>query len=395
MKVGSIKETKKQSTQMGITLVALVVTIVILIILATISINLVLNGGLINKSQSGAELYKREAAKEKLSLTLASAGMEKIVNSEYNQNEFLDAYILRECSGAKIIGDFVIVDGYAFEIDRSVPKIKEYKGKEEELSFPNVDLSVEPAEDKKTAKIKITAIEKENGISQIEVIKDGQVIKSEKYSNQKEKIEIEYQVEQNGNYIVKVYSKLTVTKIVEVNTIEILVKYSPNGDTTYKKEHSVKVSINSKEADTVQSVKYQWTNSTNQPAENTFMQTCEKEATITNKQLTGQYYLWVLVEKAGGFKQIERSNAFYFDNQTPNVTVAKNYSKQNGKDIVKVNANANDAHSNIKECKIKIVKHDTNEEVVAETAIAGNGANYNYTFSPETLEELYKRSSYS
>ena len=44
---------KNQQTyfENGITLIALVVTIVILIILATISVNLILNGGLISKSK--------------------------------------------------------------------------------------------------------------------------------------------------------------------------------------------------------------------------------------------------------------------------------------------------------------------------------------------------------
>lgn len=52
----------------GITLIALVVTVVILVILASISINLVLNGGLINRSQSGKELHELQREKERLEL---------------------------------------------------------------------------------------------------------------------------------------------------------------------------------------------------------------------------------------------------------------------------------------------------------------------------------------
>lgn len=44
--------------QQGITLVALVVTIVILIILATISISIVMQGGLIDRSVRAKELYE-------------------------------------------------------------------------------------------------------------------------------------------------------------------------------------------------------------------------------------------------------------------------------------------------------------------------------------------------
>ncbi len=49
--------------QHGITLVALVVTIVILIILATISISIVLNGGLVDKATKGKDLYENEQNK--------------------------------------------------------------------------------------------------------------------------------------------------------------------------------------------------------------------------------------------------------------------------------------------------------------------------------------------
>ena len=42
-------------SEKGITLVALVITIVILIILATVSISFAVNGGLFDKAQQGAE----------------------------------------------------------------------------------------------------------------------------------------------------------------------------------------------------------------------------------------------------------------------------------------------------------------------------------------------------
>lgn len=44
--------------QNGITLVALVVTIVVLIILATISISVAINGGLIQKTETAKDLYE-------------------------------------------------------------------------------------------------------------------------------------------------------------------------------------------------------------------------------------------------------------------------------------------------------------------------------------------------
>ena len=52
----------------GITLIALVVTIVILIILATISVNIVLNSGLVSRIQSGKEMHELEREKERLEM---------------------------------------------------------------------------------------------------------------------------------------------------------------------------------------------------------------------------------------------------------------------------------------------------------------------------------------
>ena len=113
----------------GITLIALVITIVILIILATISVNVVMNSGIIQKSQNSSEMHKIQAAREKLVLSLGNIQAEKIINKSYNQNEFLNKMLSDEIADVIIMGDTVIVDGYAFAIDRNVPKIGEYLGK--------------------------------------------------------------------------------------------------------------------------------------------------------------------------------------------------------------------------------------------------------------------------
>jgi len=75
----------------GITLVALVITIVILIILAAVSINVIIEGGLIERAKNSSEGYEEEQAREKLELELADLGTAKIVEKEkYNENEYID-----------------------------------------------------------------------------------------------------------------------------------------------------------------------------------------------------------------------------------------------------------------------------------------------------------------
>lgn len=307
----------------GVTLIALIITIIVLLILAGISINAITgDSGILNRANTSAEKHKMEQAKEKLNITLANAGGEKRLNYEYNQDEFLDEFIEKEIEDVSISGDIVIVDGYAFELDRSVPKIGKDLGKKGELNIPEVILTVTSPisdENRGKAKINIKAIEKKKGINKIEVIKDGVVIKEYLYDNVKEPIIEDYIVVQNGKYIVKAYSDLTGSKKAEVSGLMTLVQYTPNGNSEYKQSHSVKINISS-EATNVTSIKYQWLNTTDIPDSSTFSQGCNNGATLTKNGVTGKWYLWVLVQTEAG-ESIERSNAFCLDNQGPTVTL--------------------------------------------------------------------------
>lgn len=61
-------------SEKGITLVALVITIVILIILATVSISFAVNGGLFDRAEKGAQMYSNSAVDE-----------ERVLNEAYEQ----------------------------------------------------------------------------------------------------------------------------------------------------------------------------------------------------------------------------------------------------------------------------------------------------------------------
>ena len=60
---------KKFKTNKGITLVALVITIIVLLILAVVSINIIINQGIITKSQEAADQYNQKAEEEQGELT--------------------------------------------------------------------------------------------------------------------------------------------------------------------------------------------------------------------------------------------------------------------------------------------------------------------------------------
>ena len=267
---------KKQEKIKGITLIALVVTIVVLLILAGITIQVILQGGIIETAGNASEQYKIAAAREKISITLSSAQMDKATNIKYNQEDYLDEFIVNNMSNTEVIEDIVITDGYAFELDRSVPKIGEYLGKKEDLVFPEITISqVILAVDSKSATFTITTKEKENGINKIEILQEGHVIESYEFANEKQEIVKEYTAKQNGKYVIKVYAKYAASKIVEVAGIMPSISFEPNGNEEYKKEHSTKIKV-IETADKVETIKYQWTNSTKEPEKETFQDTCQR-----------------------------------------------------------------------------------------------------------------------
>ena len=58
----------KLNTNRGITLVALIITIIILLILAMVSIRLVMNGGIIDKANKATQAYKESEIQEQIKL---------------------------------------------------------------------------------------------------------------------------------------------------------------------------------------------------------------------------------------------------------------------------------------------------------------------------------------
>lgn len=114
-----IKEKNKRiKTESGITLIALVITIIVLIILAGVSINLVLgDNGIITKSKEAKEKHEISEIIEKIQMEIADKEMEKIQQGEsITQSEIEE--ILNN------YGDVVKNDG---TIDSLITTDKEYE----------------------------------------------------------------------------------------------------------------------------------------------------------------------------------------------------------------------------------------------------------------------------
>ena len=85
-----MEKQKNKQRQEGITLIALVVTIIVLIILAGVSINMLVGeNGLITQSQRAEEDYSKSEVKEKVELALNEYAIEKSTEEDSNFENFL------------------------------------------------------------------------------------------------------------------------------------------------------------------------------------------------------------------------------------------------------------------------------------------------------------------
>ena len=106
----------------GITLIALVITIVVLIILAGVAINMTLGeNGIFNKAKYAKEEYKKAEVKEKIELAIIDVQTEKVSKGEQCTIDTLVAELPNKLDGMMIAkdGDEAkgVLDGYDFIIE--------------------------------------------------------------------------------------------------------------------------------------------------------------------------------------------------------------------------------------------------------------------------------------
>ena len=114
----------------GITLVALVITIIVLLILATVSINLIINNGILDKAKLAVDKYSEGEELEQIKLAVASARLKG--------NGFLDTDNLNselheridENENAEKIGNDYYYKGFVISEDGNVEKYDKLLPKE-------------------------------------------------------------------------------------------------------------------------------------------------------------------------------------------------------------------------------------------------------------------------
>ena len=74
----------------AITLIALIVTIIVLLILAGVTINLAVNNqGIFNKAKTATGAYKMAGAREKIETLMSEYVMEKVTNESLTLKDYL------------------------------------------------------------------------------------------------------------------------------------------------------------------------------------------------------------------------------------------------------------------------------------------------------------------
>lgn len=108
---------KNKNSNKGITLIALIITIILMLILAGVVLSLTLSdNGLIKVSIQTSKKTREEEAKEKLQIVLEDLRIQKYSNEEYNETEYIDKYLKN--NEMSINDNVVNINGYTFFINR-------------------------------------------------------------------------------------------------------------------------------------------------------------------------------------------------------------------------------------------------------------------------------------
>ena len=202
-------------------------------------------------------------------------------------------YTIYACAVNNVGATGEIAEPYVIKIDKTAPKVTQV---EENGVYSEV----------------LPVIEDDSSVNII-LIKDGQEIPYEEGTK----------ITENGEYTLKVTDELGHETIVNfiVDVAGPTITFSPNGNTTWEKAQSTKVTITDISGVDESTVRYKWTQSIQELTEETFMPDSipfTSEDTITKKTDSGDnWYLWVLAKDLRGNMNLVRTANFCLDNETP------------------------------------------------------------------------------
>ncbi len=252
---------EKKNTK-GITLIALIITIIVLLILAGVTIAaLTGENGVLTKSNTAKEETEEKNAEEKLQLVLGELVTDKLTDNTYNETDYINKK-LTDNEMTPIGNNIVYVDGWQFEIDRSKPKIVQGLGRGELEEQIKIVANSTVTSDYVSGTVIIEIIYE----GEIETIKlNGEEITVPQKQNGK--YAVEQQITNNGNYSVIAKDKngkfniastqvTDITEDMEIWNKEDMIafrkKVNDEGRTFETKKAIVMADINLKGSDTDQ-----------------------------------------------------------------------------------------------------------------------------------------------
>ena len=141
----------KEKRISGITLIALIVTIIVLLILVGVTLNLIAGeNGILNRATNSVSKHTEEAAREKLDLALQALRIDKMSGEKINIDETLKK------EGFTVIDDIIIVDGYQFMIDKEKLEITASLGIGKLNETIQITVNQQVTEDKMQCLLEIT-----------------------------------------------------------------------------------------------------------------------------------------------------------------------------------------------------------------------------------------------
>ena len=147
----------------GITLVSLVITIIVMLILAGVSLSMVTGeGSVIAQAIKASELQEMAAKKEELELILNEFNMSSVVNETLNNEKLSFSNYLEELKNKGTISEYAYMGGYLIQYKGTYFEV-EKNGKSYNINYENIYGTVE--EEAKDVVIAPDTIESNNGFS--------------------------------------------------------------------------------------------------------------------------------------------------------------------------------------------------------------------------------------
>ena len=300
------RTSKGNSQNRGITLIALVITIIILLILAGIAIaTLGGENGLFARVKQGKEKYAISEAKEKIELEISNLQVEQQGKGEELKKEDLikmnsDEIDVRDTANFPVE---VICKNYKFEIDSNFQVT--YIGETNETI---ITYTTQPEEYTNKDSVKVSVkITNPKGIKSI--LKPGETDKI--IPQDRTTVGIDFFVTKNGHYILKV-EDLDGNEVSKDIYIGIIDKLEPKtADMVIKNiNNGFKITVNSEDADETEEYSKSGIEKYEYYIDNILKQTStENMYTITGLNLGQQYSIYAVVyDKAGNKKQTETQN---------------------------------------------------------------------------------------